>query len=92
MPPSVSTNHDAYVDLHDWPQEMEDEVRKLHRHTCTVPGCEAYANTLDLRIPYDPGKTCMTNLFPMCSNCNSSKGRKIYMVWLLSKPEAKFTL
>ena len=80
--PSPGDAADAWVDEYKAPPEMEDAVRKLRGPLCTVPICFANGDHLDHREPYDPGKTCVGNLFPMCESHNTSKGRQNYIDWL----------
>jgi hypothetical protein len=53
---------------------------------CTVPGCTEDADHLDHRKAWtnNGGRTCVSNLFPMCSAHNTSKGEKDYDEWLLA--------
>ena len=59
-------------------------------HLCSVPGCRRIAKELDHRVPFDaeaepsanPGKTSVENLFPICRECNASKGDRNYAWWL----------
>lgn len=84
--PIPNDQHDAYVNTHNWPKEMEDAVIKGKEKICTVPGCNKNYETLDHRIPYSmSGNTSVENLFPMCNNHNKSKGDKDYETWLQSK-------
>jgi len=83
-PPGPDDQHDAYVDTHNWPEEMEDVVVKIKGKNCTVPGCKEAYETLDHRIPWSKdGRTCVKNLFPMCEEHNLSKGNTPYDLWLL---------
>lgn len=82
-PPTPSEQHDAFVDTHDWPNEMETVVVQEKGNKCTVPGCKKNYETLDHRIPFSKvGKTSVSNLFPMCEAHNQSKGDKDYVAWL----------
>jgi hypothetical protein len=83
MPPSPVEQHDAYVDTHDWPDEMELAVISLKGYNCIVHGCIMVYETLDHRIPFSKeGKTSVSNLFPMCNEHNDSKGDSDYFAWL----------
>jgi len=82
-PPTPALQHDAYVDTHNWPKEMENEVVRLRGNKCTVPGCTKNAQTLDHRLAWAKGgKTCVDNLFPMCNEHNQAKGDTDYNIWL----------
>lgn len=84
QPPSPEQQKDAYVDTHNWPEEMEEVVVKIKGSKCTVPNCKKTAETLDHRVPwskYEKG-TCVNNLFPMCNEHNQSKGDTDYQLWL----------
>lgn len=82
-PPSPSVQHDAYVDTHEWPLEMEQNVYSIKGTKCTVPGCSKRAGTLDHRIAWSKGgNTSVDNLFPMCEEHNNSKGDSDYQPWL----------
>jgi len=83
-PPSPSVQRDAYVNDRTPPVEMAEDVYRLKGHACTVPRCQNDGDTLDHRIPWEHYKkgTCVDNLFPMCSEHNSSKGEKDYFDWL----------
>jgi hypothetical protein len=82
-PPSSSEQHDAWVDRHDWPDEMERTVYVVRGKTCTVPGCQKRADTLDHRRAWSKGgRTSVDNLFPMCEDHNQSKGDEDYHDWL----------
>jgi 5-methylcytosine-specific restriction endonuclease McrA len=84
--PGPAEQVDAYVDTHEWPEEMEDIVRRLRGDRCTVPGCSRYADTLDHRTPWSQGgHTCVANLWPMCSDHNTSKSDTDYVVWLAAE-------
>jgi len=86
-PPSPSQQHDAYVDEHDWPDEIEKVVVSVKGKNCTVPGCSKSYETLDHRIPWSKGgHTSVSNLFPMCNKHNQSKGDSNYSEWLATKP------
>jgi 5-methylcytosine-specific restriction endonuclease McrA len=88
--PSPHEQHDAYVDQHDWPQEMEDAVFSEKGKSCVISGCNDKEITLDHIVPWDKnGKTSVRNLQPMCKSHNSSKGAKDFAVWLR---EEKLTL
>lgn len=81
--PTPAQQHNAYVDTHNWPAEMEGVVVTLKGNKCTAPDCDNYYQTLDHRIPYSKnGKTSIDNLFPMCNECNQSKSDKNYYEWL----------
>lgn len=84
VPPTPAEQHQAYVDTHNWPDEMEEEVRSSKDNACTVPDCRRHGNTLDHRVPYPGGKTSVDNLFPMCTQHNSAKGEQDYNTWLAS--------
>jgi 5-methylcytosine-specific restriction endonuclease McrA len=82
-PPTPSQQHIAYFDTREWPSEMETVVVNLKGKKCTVPGCNKDYESLDHRIAYaNGGKTSVENLFPMCTDHNSSKGDKDYETWL----------
>ena len=88
----------AWVETRDAPYEMARAAFLLHgrvaggRHMCTVPECDREATVLDHRVPFDThveaednsGKTCVENLFPMCSECDRSKGAEGYEEWVTS--------
>lgn len=91
--PAPDVQPDAWVDEHDPPREMAAAARRANGALggrCTVPGCTEAADALDHRVPYDadaaseesPGRTCVRNLFPMCTEHNSSKGEENYAKWL----------
>lgn len=84
--PEPADQHEAHVDTHEWPEEMERVVRQVHgtpRGLCTVPGCTRRADTLDHRLAWSQGgKTSFLNLFPMCTQHNSEKGDTYYDLWL----------
>jgi hypothetical protein len=83
LPPKPSSQHDAFVDTHDWPSEMETAATNFKGKKCTVPGCGKNYETLDHRIAYsNHGKTSVENLYPMCKDHNQSKGDKDYYSWL----------
>lgn len=82
-PPSPDEQHDAYVDTHEWPVEMEEAVYRLKGTKCTVPGCDKDAETLDHRVAWSKdGRTSVENLFPMCEEHNNSKKDSDYQTWL----------
>jgi len=82
-PPSPYEDHDAYIDAHDWPLEMEEVVIALKGKYCTVPWCKKKYETLDHRVAYSKdGRTSVVNLFPMCNEHNQSKGDSNYDNWL----------
>ncbi len=84
--PTPSQQHEAYVDTHDWPKNMESVVLILKGRICTVPGCTHPYETLDHRVPFSKeGKTSVSNLFPMCNEHNKSKGDEDYSAWLLTQ-------
>jgi 5-methylcytosine-specific restriction endonuclease McrA len=84
--PSPSEQHSAYVDTHEWPEEIEAEVVLIKGTKCTVPGCEKKYETLDHRVAYSKGgRTSVENLFPMCNEHNQSKGDLNYNAWLLAR-------
>lgn len=88
----------AWVETRDAPYEMARAAFLLHgrvvggKHVCTVPGCDREATLLDHRVPFvaclraedNPGKTSVENLFPMCSECDRSKGEEGYEEWVTS--------
>lgn len=88
----------AWVEMRDAPYEMARAAFLLHgrvvngRHMCSVPHCEREATVLDHRVPFDPraqpednpGKTCVENLYPMCSECDRSKDEDGYEEWSTS--------
>lgn len=81
--PTPATDHQAYVDTHEWPQEMEDAVYREKGRRCVIKGCGRAADTLDHTIPYSRGgKTSVENLFPMCQHHNSSKGDRTPLEWV----------
>lgn len=83
LPPGPLEQHDAFVDTHEWPDEMEKAVLSLKGFNCSVHGCYKIYETLDHRIPFSKGgKTSVDNLFPMCDEHNQSKGDSEYSVWL----------
>ena len=83
IPPNVKVDHDAYVDQHDWTEEMKEEVIRIHGKNCIVPWCSKTADTLDHILAWDNGgKTSVNNLQPMCKQHNSSKGNINYRNWL----------
>jgi 5-methylcytosine-specific restriction endonuclease McrA len=82
--PTPAYQIDAFVDTHNWPVDMENAVVNLKGNKCTAPSCNKDYETLDHRIPYsNGGKTNVDNLFPMCNDCNQSKGDKNYLQWTL---------
>jgi len=82
-PPAPADQHDAFVDTHNWPQEMEDVVVAEKGDRCTAPGCNATYETLDHRIPHSQnGPTSVDNLWPMCNHHNQSKGDTDYDTWV----------
>lgn len=84
-PPSPAQQPSAFVDTHNWPQEMEDAVINAKGHNCTVPGCKKKNETLDHRLAWSKGgKTSVENLWPMCIEHNQSKGDEDYQTWLNS--------
>jgi len=84
--PTPSDQHDAYVDQHDWPQAMEDEVYKTKRTSCVISGCRNREMSLDHITAWDNGgKTSVENLQPMCKKHNSSKGNTRIGLWLAIK-------
>jgi hypothetical protein len=85
-PPTPADQHDAYVDTHEWPQEMEDEVVRTKGRHCTVPACTKRYETLDHRVAWSKGgPTSVDNLYPMCEAHNQSKGDQDYDDWLASE-------
>jgi 5-methylcytosine-specific restriction endonuclease McrA len=84
--PSPAEQHDAYVDQHDWPEEMERVVLSLKGKACIIKNCRENDMTLDHIVPWDDGgKTSVSNLQPMCQSHNSSKGTKKFSSWLSEK-------
>jgi len=82
--PSPKEQPKAYVDTHEWPVLMEEQVYAEKGEMCTVPGCGKRAETLDHRVPYSKGgKTSFENLWPMCEHHNLSKGDEDYADWLV---------
>jgi len=87
--PKPDQQPEAWVDQHDPPEEMRDAAMKINGFPdgrCTVPGCTEKADCLDHRVAYrdgEGGRTCVDNLFPMCTSHNSSKGDQDYENWLL---------
>ncbi len=85
--PTPSQQHEAYVDTHNWPLNMENVVLILKGSVCTVPGCKHPYETLDHRVPFSKGgKTSVSNLFPMCNKHNLSKGDEDYYLWQITQP------
>lgn len=84
--PSPAEQFHAYVDTHNWPVEMEETVIRLKGDKCTVINYRKDYETLDHRIAYSKGgKTSVENLFPICNDCNNSKGDEYYQSWQLDK-------
>ena len=82
-PPRPANQFEAYVNTHDWPNEMETVVITIKGKKCTVPGCKNNSETLDHRLAFsNGGKTSVSNLYPMCKEHNQSKGDKDYGTWL----------
>ena len=84
--PSAADDVDAYVDQHDPPEEMAEAAREINGPDglCTVPGCTEEGDHLDHRVASTrSGRTCVSNLFPMCERHNLSKGEKDYELWLV---------
>lgn len=82
-PPGPEEDPEAYVDTHDYPEEMVQAVYWQKGKRCSVPGCTNPDDTLDHRIPYSRGgKTSVKNLVPMCRAHNASKGDRPYRAWL----------
>jgi hypothetical protein len=87
IPPTPAQQHDAYVDIHEWPDEMEKVVITAKGNKYIVPGCSKIYETLDHRIPWSQGgHTSVSNLFPMCDKHNQSKDDTNYSEWLATKP------
>lgn len=85
-PPRPKDQHDAYVDDHNWPEEMEKTVIALKGNKCTVPDCKKKFETLDHHVAWSKGgKTSVANLFPICNKHNQSKGDKDYEEWLFEE-------
>lgn len=85
IPPSPAQQHNAYVDTHIWPAEMEDAVVELKGNKCTVDGCDHCYETLDHHVAFSKGgKTSVFNLFPMCNKHNLSKGNLDYYLWRIT--------
>jgi len=83
--PRPEEEYEAYVDQHEWPQEMEDAVHILKGKTCIIKNCphKNATITLDHILAWDNrGKTSVENLQPMCQPHNSSKGTKDFKEWL----------
>ncbi len=86
LPPEPIHQHDAYVDTHEWPKEMEDVVAALKGNRCTAAGCNKPSETLDHHIPWsDGGRTSVENLNPMCNKHNQEKGDKDPNEWMLDR-------
>ena len=59
---------------------------------CTAEGCTREATVLDHRVPFEanvpasdnPGKTCVENLYPTCSEHDRSKDDDGYGEWTTS--------
>jgi len=88
--PDPRVQHDAWVDEPGPPDELSDaayEVHGLEDGGCTVPGCTRRADVLDHREAFaNGGRTCVSNLYPMCSEHNASKGDTDYGEWLRTNP------
>lgn len=85
IPPGPAQQKYAFVDTHNWPDEMERVVVAEKGDKCTVPGCSKSYETLDHRVPFSKsGRTSVNNLYPMCNAHNQSKGDFDYTVWLLT--------
>jgi hypothetical protein len=83
-PPGPLEQRSAYVDSHEWPQEIEEAVTLVKGVNCTVPGCSTHYQTLDHRVAWSKGgRTSVDNLFPMCDSHNRSKGDSDYETWLM---------
>jgi len=96
--PAPAFDVSAWVETRDAPYEMARAAFLLHgrvvdgRHMCTAPDCDREATVLDHRVSFDdsgpadenPGKTCVENLYPMCSECDRSKGDEGYEEWVTS--------
>jgi len=58
-------------------KNIRKDVFRIHGNCCLKCGSK-YKLSLDHIIPIcKGGKNCLTNLQPLCKNCNSSKGSKI---------------
>ena len=98
VPPSPAFDATAWVETRDAPNEMARAAFLLHgrvrggRHVCTAEGCTREATVLDHRVPFDghsdpaanPGKTCVENLYPTCSEHDRSKDEEGYEEWTTS--------
>lgn len=81
--PGPADQHDAWVDQHDWPVEMEEVVHELKGTKCVISGCRGTEMTLDHIIAWEKdGPTSVSNLQPMCKSQNSSKNDMNLAVWL----------
>ncbi len=85
-PPTPDKQPGAYVDTHEWPQEMETAVISLKGNKCVGPNCGVNYQTLDHKVAFaNGGKTSVVNLQPMCEKCNLSKGDKDYITWRIEQ-------
>ena len=81
-PPSPAQQHNAFVDTHEWPAEMEEAVISAKGGVCTAPDCQTRYQTLDHHIPYAKGgRTSVENLNPMCNKHNQEKSDKNPSQW-----------
>lgn len=82
--PTPGDQYSAYVDQHDWPEDMATIVYSIKGNTCIIQGCNDKNITLDHIVPWDnSGRTCVNNLQPMCQSHNSSKGVQEFNRWLI---------
>ena len=81
-PPTPQQQPIAYVDTHNWPDEMEDAVVDLKGDICNAPGCQTKYQTLDHHVPHSKsGRTSVENLNPMCKKHNQEKSDKSPKKW-----------
>jgi len=82
-PPTPSEDPSAYVDSEHWPKEMETIVIARHGTTCAAPGCYQEYTTLVHRQPWSRGgRTCVSNLLPMCAEHARAKGEADFDEWV----------
>lgn len=73
----VSDNKRKEANIYISKKHIRKEVFRLHGNCCLKCGSK-YKLSLDHIIPIcKGGENCITNLQPLCKNCNSSKGSKI---------------
>lgn len=84
-PPTPGEDPLAYVDGDKWPKEMETIVIARHGTTCAAPGCYQPYTTLVHRQPLTKGgRTCVSNLLPMCAEHTLDKGEQEFDEWAAS--------